>query len=178
MTLSKNRYVIIMGFHDREEGRTIRAHVYLGERQVPVRPDRTYAWTRSGKLLTSQGGYSGKLLDGPFHEFYASKNLYVEGSYLFGLKQGVWKAWRDDGHLNGVTTWRRGVKDGPFTEYDSVGRPLRKGTYRSSALSGKLARLDSTGRWKEAEYRQGKVVPRPRTNIYIRIKRYLSKQLR
>jgi len=159
-----------------DSGRTVRAHVYLGEQKVRAKPDCNYAWVKSGKLFTSQGGYSGKLLDGPFHEFYPSKNLYVQGNYRLGLKQGVWKAWREDGHLKEVIIWTRGVKNGPFAEYDSLGRLTVKGSYRYNILNGTLTQIDSTGHSKVSNYTKGKSILNTKRSSYHRLLRYLKKQ--
>jgi hypothetical protein len=68
-----------------------------------------YYWYSSNGIHVSQGGYSGKLLNGIYNEFYPNKNLKEQGNFKKGLKDGTWKDWNEDGTLIQVCDWRNGV---------------------------------------------------------------------
>ncbi len=72
-----------------------------------------YFWYYAGGIHSSQGGYSGKLLDGTYAEYYLSKGLKEQGTFKRGLKNGIWKSWNEDGILKEAIKWKNGkvVKD-------------------------------------------------------------------
>ena len=77
-----------------------------------------YYWYDANAIHTSQGGYSGKLLNGSYTEYYTNKNLKIQGNFKKGLKDGVWKSWNEEGAIVSVTKWRKGreviPKKGPL----------------------------------------------------------------
>jgi antitoxin component YwqK of YwqJK toxin-antitoxin module len=74
-----------------------------------VKSNLFYYWYSANLIHSTQGGYSGKLLNGQYSEFYLNKNLKVQGAFKTGLKNGVWKNWNSDGTINKVQTWKNGV---------------------------------------------------------------------
>jgi antitoxin component YwqK of YwqJK toxin-antitoxin module len=73
-----------------------------------VKSNLFYYWYNANIIHTSQGGFSGKLLNGLYTEYYTNKNLKEQGHFKKGLKDGVWKSWNDDGSIAVVTTWKSG----------------------------------------------------------------------
>jgi antitoxin component YwqK of YwqJK toxin-antitoxin module len=69
-----------------------------------------YYWYEANAIHSTQGGFSGKLLNGQYNEYYPNKNLKVQGGFKKGLKNGEWKSWNVDGTLTEVTTWKNGVQ--------------------------------------------------------------------
>jgi len=68
-----------------------------------------YYWYSSNVIHDTQGGYSGRLLNGAYSTFYLSKSLKEQGNFKNGLKDGVWKNWKEDGSLLYETNWKRGI---------------------------------------------------------------------
>lgn len=99
--------------------------------------DRFYAWVSGNQIVITQGGYSGKLLNGDYRDLYSNKNLKESGRYVNGLKEGLWKNWNENGILTDSYRWLKGVKQGKFYKYDSLGRIVEKGKYRNNKLVGK-----------------------------------------
>jgi hypothetical protein len=99
---------------------------------------KTYYWYSANRIHTTQGGYSGKLLNGPYQEFDGAKNLRERGAFKNGLKSGTWKAWNEAGRLTGQTTWNKGRRQGIFSQYDNEGKLTRKGKYKGDQVSGKV----------------------------------------
>jgi hypothetical protein len=70
----------------------------------------SYYWYSADAIHATQGGYSGKLLNGPYIEYYPDKNLKQQGTFKKGLKEGIWKTWNTDGTLHSITKWKHGVE--------------------------------------------------------------------
>jgi len=67
-----------------------------------------YYWYEANEIHMTQGGYSGKLLNGVYTEYYKNKNLKTQGGFKNGLKDGHWKSWNTDGVLLSDTDWKHG----------------------------------------------------------------------
>jgi hypothetical protein len=68
-----------------------------------------YYWYSANQVHSTQGGYSGQLLNGLYTEYYRNKNLKEQGVFWRGLKDGVWKTWNQDGTLKQVIAWHEGA---------------------------------------------------------------------
>lgn len=121
---------------------------------------KTYYWYSGGRVHTTQGGYSGKLLSGPYQQFDGAKNLRERGAFSKGLKSGTWKTWNEDGSLSKETTWKLGSKEGTFRRYDREGRLIRAGCYRGGLLSGKVLVYSSADSVKVLRYKNGRELAR------------------
>lgn len=74
-----------------------------------IKNDRYYFWYYNNVIHSTQGGYTGQLLNGHYIAFYPDKNLKEEGYFKRGLKDGEWKTWNQKGDLTNVTDWNEGV---------------------------------------------------------------------
>jgi antitoxin component YwqK of YwqJK toxin-antitoxin module len=92
-----------------EPDKVIVAEINPVSKEQSAKSDRFYYWYSSNKIHFSQGGYSGKLLNGLYSEFYPNKNLKEQGTFKNGLKDGAWKSWNEDGTLNQISKWRKGA---------------------------------------------------------------------
>jgi hypothetical protein len=108
-------------------------------RSKPIlRLDRYYYWFSSNSIKRTQGGYSDKLLNGLYSEYYLTKNLREQGIFIAGLKNKLWKTWNIKGVLIKKVNWENGLKNGDFETYDEWGNLIEKGTYSQNELQGKL----------------------------------------
>lgn len=97
--------------------------------------DRSYFWFEKGKVLSTQRGYSGKLLHGTYSAYdRVSKQLKTQGEYVYGLKEGKWMLWGADGHLSQSQHWKAGLQTGKTIIYDSLGLEKMRLKYRHGAL--------------------------------------------
>lgn len=103
-----------------------------------IKLNRYYHWYGGRTLHVTQGGYSGKPLNGNFSEFYLSRALKEKGIFKDGLKTGQWENWSEDGHLQQLITWKKGLRDGPFVIYDGKGTKLKEGVYSGDLLEGNV----------------------------------------
>lgn len=69
---------------------------------------KTYFWYKAQKIIATQGGSAGTLLNGKYQSFYKNKQLCEQGEFENGLKSGVWKKWDNDGQLTKVERWNNG----------------------------------------------------------------------
>ncbi|PWG78043.1 toxin-antitoxin system YwqK family antitoxin [Pararcticibacter amylolyticus] len=150
-------------------GETISASVKPQKGRVRTDPDKQYTWYSAGKLHVTQGGFSGKLLNGPYSSWYEDKNLKEKGEFRGGLRQGTWNTWAENGVLRETVTWWAGVRDGKFSEYDSTGKLLKKGSYRNGLLHGDLWTYVSKDSSTVSYYRNGK--PAVKKKIKLNVKK-------
>ena len=140
----------------RKKDTVYRFYAALPEHPVRIYPDRTYYWFHSDTILTTVGGYDGRLLDGSYTVFYPDKNLAEAGEFTDGLRNGEWRAWYPGGMIKSIVHWRTGLKNGAFTEFDRNGGKFREGNYRNDELSGKIREYSSDGKFKVIKYIDGK----------------------
>lgn len=125
-------------------------------KKVSLDTDRKYYWFSHNHINSTQGGFSGKLLNGSYQEFYAKKQLKESGNLEKGLKTGIWKNWNEKGTLNNDYTWKSGRRNGLYHKYDSVGKVQEQGTYKNDLLNGRQKSYTADG-VKEILYKKGKV---------------------
>lgn len=77
---------------------------------ISVKANLQYYWYSANMIHDTQGGYSGRLLNGLYSVFYLNKNLKEQGNFKKGLKDGTWKTWKEDGSLSATAIWERGVE--------------------------------------------------------------------
>ncbi|MBE9585986.1 hypothetical protein IM792_16145 [Mucilaginibacter sp. JRF] len=134
-----------------------------------VKPGLWYHWYSAGQINTTQGGFSGKPLNGDYKEWYLNKNLKEQGQFERGLKTGLWKSWRDDGTLAATYTWRNGLRNGNFIVYDEKGLPLTYGNYHNDLLDGKISNRVTADSSEVTRYKAGKVVlPKQDSSSFLR----------
>lgn len=135
---------------------TVIAHTEPVEK-VSLLNDRLYYWYGGNQISITQGGYSGKLLNGDYQDIYGNKNLKESGIFKEGLKTGIWKNWTDEGVLKDEFTFHKGKRKGTYFRYDQHGKVAEKGNFQDDLLNGKqeIMKSDST---VVVYYKQGKAV--------------------
>ncbi len=132
--------------------------------QISLDIDKRYYWFSSNQIKSTQGGFSGKLLNGSYQEFYPNKQLKESGFVTKGLKAGLWKSWDRTGQLQNDYNWNSGRRNGVYHIYDSTGIVFEVGRYRNDLLNGKqkLFHGDSV---KVVLFRNGKVRERKKLRM-------------
>jgi antitoxin component YwqK of YwqJK toxin-antitoxin module len=133
--------------------------------------DRLYYWYSAGQIRSTQGGYSGKLLNGTYREFYLNRNLKEQGAYDAGLRTGLWKSWKEDGTLASTYTYDNGVLSGPYVKYNAGGRPAESGNYKNSKLNGIVTYYKGRDSTYAVRYKNGSLTP-PRAPLLKRLKQF------
>ncbi|MFD2162268.1 toxin-antitoxin system YwqK family antitoxin [Paradesertivirga mongoliensis] len=140
---------------------TIVAHLYPVNEEVHADPELFYYWYSANQVNRTQGGYSGKLLNGPYTAFYTNKNLKEQGEFKKGLQHGDWKTWHENGQLKEIVKWRSGLKTGPLREYNEQGGVSRTGRYRQGKLQGKVTTYTGKDSVQVLKYDDGELVVKP-----------------
>lgn len=144
--------------HLTDTDKTIVADINLVSKP-PVKQDLYYHWYNANMIHVTQGGYSGKLLNGTYTELYLNKNVKVQGSFKNGLMHNTWKTWNINGLLINVYNWDEGIMNGEFRLYDGKGKVLEKGTYKKGRLNGLVRTYSEPDSVKVVNYADGKIVP-------------------
>jgi antitoxin component YwqK of YwqJK toxin-antitoxin module len=92
-----------------EADKTIVAEIGPVNSLPKAKPNLFYYWYSANLIHSTQGGFSGTLLNGQYNEYYLNKNLREQGTFKNGLKDGTWKTWNEDGTLDKAATWKNGV---------------------------------------------------------------------
>jgi hypothetical protein len=75
-----------------------------------IKQNLLYYWYSANTIHHTQGGFSGKLLNGLYTAYYPNKNLKEQGNFKKGLKDGIWKNWNEDGSFAKTCTWNNGIE--------------------------------------------------------------------
>ncbi|MFI5139273.1 MAG: toxin-antitoxin system YwqK family antitoxin [Sphingobacteriales bacterium] len=111
-----------------EPDKIVKAEIIPINSRPAVKPDRLYYWYNDNRIHTSQGGYTGKLLNGLYEAYYLNHNLKEQGVFKKGLKDGVWKSWNEDGTLSQTGNWKNGllIPQGTPSFWDKINILKRK----------------------------------------------------
>jgi antitoxin component YwqK of YwqJK toxin-antitoxin module len=142
-----------------EEEQTLQFETIPATNLSVVRPDRTYYWYSANGIHTTQGGFSGKLLNGYYQAYYLNKNLKEEGFFSAGLKDGTWKNWKPDGSLTQLVNWKNGLRSGRFTLYNDSGQVSTSGHYKKNVMDGHISFNAGRDSARTVRYQNGKEVP-------------------
>lgn len=132
----------------------IKAHLQKEGMLILPKIENTYYWFEKGKISSSQGAYSGKVLHGQYRVFgQYQKQLVESGKFYKGLKNGRWLYWSATGLLSRSEIYKNGRLNGILVKYDSLGMPLDTFTYRNGQLRPEKVALrsDSTGLFKRVK---------------------------
>ena len=124
----------------RINGFDIECYVSLKE-MTSFDENKMYYWYKSGEIHQSISSAGGLVLHSKFDRFYESNQLVEQGAFDYGLKNGVWKTWNEDGSLNQTIEWNRGLRDGDFRSYDALGNLIEKGSYKKDKRNGSWINL-------------------------------------
>ncbi len=110
-------------FHIKQDDKSIVFHVLdADESQLKkYNSKKYYYWFKSQKVLITQGGSSGSLLNGDYESFYKNNQLAEKGSFTKGLKDGIWKSWNRNGILVHQENWSKGIQTGKQLYYSEDG---------------------------------------------------------
>lgn len=99
---------------------------------VKVKKGLQYYWFKGGAIHSAQSGISGELLNDKFSKLYLGNQLAEQGQFENGLKDGLWKTWYENGNLQSVENWKKGLRHGGCLLYDVNGTLLEKGNYKNN----------------------------------------------
>ncbi len=148
--------------------KTILAEIYPVP-NISTKSDKLYYWYGSNLIHTTQGGFSGRLLNGLYTEYYLNKNLKEQGLFKKGLKDGPWKSWNEGGVLLQVIDWQKGVLSGKFEIYSDNGKLKQTGYYDNNLQQGKSQFYSGPDSGKIAYYDHGNIAGDGPTSFWKRL---------
>lgn len=121
-------------FHIKQDDKSIVFHVLdVDDSQLKkYHSEKYYYWFKSQKVLVTQGGSSGSLLNGDYESFYKNNQLAEKGLFKKGLKDGTWKFWNQKGILIHQETWSKGSQTGKQLYYNEDGLIQKTIIYKSN----------------------------------------------
>lgn len=116
---------------------------------------KRYYWYHKGEIQSNLGGYHGNLLDGKF-ELFKNEKLILKGSFTNGLKNGLWKAWSEDGGYVETYRWEEGRLDGEAISYFPSGTQKEVFNYKKGEKHGKYQKFNEKAKLtEEGVYKNG-----------------------
>ncbi|MGV3610302.1 MAG: toxin-antitoxin system YwqK family antitoxin [Fluviicola sp.] len=133
-SIFSQKFEIENKFHIKQDDKSIVFRVMdADESQLKkYNPIKNYYWFKSQKILVTQGGSSGSLLDGLYESFYKNNQLSEKGLFKKGLKEGVWTSWNPKGVLIHQENWSRGRQIGKQIYYNETGLIQKTIIYKSN----------------------------------------------
>lgn len=113
---------------------TIRANVLIKEEKLVVNDRKNYHWHNKGQININKGGYSGELLHGEYLVFDKQKRMITQGTFEYGLLDGKWKYWYQNGNLKSVQTYQNGILHGEQMIYDNEGTLVTYNNFKDGKL--------------------------------------------
>jgi len=151
-----------------EQDKTLQFSVTSVPAAVAAYTTTPYYWYSGNQVNVTQGSYSGKLLNGPYREFFLNKNLKTEGSFELGRKTGVWKTWNEKGMLCDIVAWKNGIKNGRYILYGADGKMIESGINKLDKPNGPVHFYPKPDSVVTVYYKKGVVTPRDTSSIWKR----------
>lgn len=137
---------------------TVKTNVLNSNKKIKAKADLIYYWYSANKIMETQGGFDGKILDGVYTSFYLSNNLKERGCFKKGLKHGEWVTWFEDGRIHEVRVWKNGVLNGECRSYNEKGELIKIWNVKNNQLHGYEAIYENGKIISDHNYKKGKVL--------------------
>jgi hypothetical protein len=123
---------------------------------------RAYYWFKTGEIHNSISQAGGLVLHEGYEKFFRSKQLAEKGNFDYGLKDGEWRTWYENGNVQSITDWKNGQKNGLFLQYDGSGTLVVSGNYNKN----KKAKTWINHKLKDTVYHKGDSIymAKPKSN--------------
>jgi len=152
---------------------------YAEEKEIKTKSEKIYYWYSSNKISKTEGGYSGKLLNGQYTRYYDNKNVAEKGVFKLGLKTDQWKNWTPEGILVKESQWTDGLESGDFVSYDAAGQWDKKGMLINGQLHGAIVSRTSKDSTAVQYYNQGQQISEEEyinSNLFRKSGHYIGDQ--
>ncbi|RZK25597.1 MAG: hypothetical protein EOO43_05105 [Flavobacterium sp.] len=118
---------------------------------------RQYHWYANNEIQVTENGYSGKLLNGLYTDFYENRNLREQGQFKTGLKHGEWKKWSLRGKILETINFSDGLRHGAYAKYNELGQLMETTSYKNDKIDGKLHHHIKPDSIVTTQYKNGNV---------------------
>jgi len=107
----------------------------IGCSPIEEKIESTYDNDQPKKVVTYQGEGDDQVAIA-LKEYHPNGQVQIEGSYEDGLRNGVWRAYFDDGSLQSEYTYNAGNRDGKCVVYHSTGQIYFEGQWENDQKTG------------------------------------------
>jgi hypothetical protein len=130
---------------------------YTNQPRKALDDKTTFYWTIKREIHSSQGGYSGNLLHGPYTEYFANNQLQVKGQLKLGIRVNEWKYWYLNGILNKVVFYKNGKIHGRVIQYNEEGKTIRIEKFKNGQRHGNFTKIINDTLSFTEKYKNGKL---------------------
>lgn len=109
----------------------IECYVYIKPMDEFI-PGKEYYWFKAGEIHNSVSTSGGLVLHKEYFKYYRSNQMAEKGQFDFGLKDGIWQTWFENGQVESYTEWKEGFKHGKYLAYNQNGELVQSGQYRNN----------------------------------------------
>ncbi len=125
---------------------SVRAEVFYDHREFKPHIEYTYYWFYINKILSTKGGFDGRLLHGTYTCYYANNNMHQRGEFDKGLKTGTWYNWSADGKMKEESRWKNSQRNGKMKTFGPDGELLTVTNYKNDKVNGLVITYDKDGK--------------------------------
>jgi antitoxin component YwqK of YwqJK toxin-antitoxin module len=131
--------------------------IMVSNKDYKIKPNETYTyyWYAYNNVMSTKGGYDGKLLQGVYSEFYATNNLKEKGQFKKGLKYGEWISWFDNGKIREISHWRNSLKNGNRKVFNENGELTLEENYSDDVFNGEVMQYNAGKMVSQKFYKHG-----------------------
>jgi len=136
---------------------SVRAEVYYEtNKKIKIEQNVIYYWFYINRILSTQGGFEGRLLNGTYNCFYPDNNLKEKGEFKDGQKTGKWTAWYITGKIKETAYWKKSSKNRINEFFDKDGNMTLKANYKNGKLNGNYIVYKDGKQVSLKKYKDGK----------------------
>ncbi len=92
-----------------QDNNLFKFNILVHNKKVNHSSSKDYYWYSQKQIKNNQGGSSGFLLHGLYESFNTNYNLLEKGQFKYGVKNGEWNYWDENGVLVNSEFWEDGV---------------------------------------------------------------------
>ena len=136
---------------------TVIFHVVNEKVDLKLDLNKVYYWYYGNTISKNLGAVSGYILHGKYEVLTKENKLISQGTFEYGLKDGIWQKFYAPGGLKERLTWRKGVLHGTASFYGPTGNPIKKLNYKKGDLHGKQYYYSGKNELEIKEYWLGRL---------------------
>ena len=109
--------------------------VLIDKYNKDIKIDKMYYWYMSGSIGKNMGGYAGYLLHGEYKTFINDEMLVEKGNFRYGLKEGKWTEWYNNGIIKSLSEYKEGNLNNWMTTFNKNGQVLDSVYYDEGVIT-------------------------------------------
>ncbi len=125
------KYVLRIFYPEKKQ---LTSKVSFQSKNLKIKEGLSQRWFDSGNFK-SEGNFHNNKENGHWKFYYYKDNIVnSEGKFDSGKETGLWKFYDYKGKIKEEIIFQNGIKEGEFTQYDSLGTIVNQGIYKSDTI--------------------------------------------